>query len=52
MQFKVKILGQEKTFTVFMKKVKGNIMQKDIRQNSVIKANRPILRLMNLIWGL
>lgn len=34
-----------------LKKEKGNSM-KNIRRNTIIKANAPIVKLMNLIWGL
>lgn len=42
-----------KNFSEYLKrKVKGRNMQRYIRRNSIIKANAPIVKLMNLIWGL
>ena len=32
--------------------LKGTEMIKNIRRNTIIKANAPIVKLMNLIWGL
>jgi uncharacterized protein YlbG (UPF0298 family) len=35
------------------RKVKAEVMKKyNIRRNSTVKANAPIVKLMNLIWGL
>ncbi len=40
-------------FRKFKVKVKVNAMKnKNIRRNSTVKANAPIVKLMNLIWGL
>ena len=33
-------------------KVKVKFMKYNTRRNSTIKANAPIVKLMNLVWGL
>lgn len=32
--------------------MKGTEMLKNIRRNTIVKANAPLLKLMNLAWGL
>lgn len=46
------VYGNKKDSEYLRRKVKGRNMQRYIRRNSTIKANAPIVKLMNLIWGL
>lgn len=36
----------------YLKEMKGQNMLNKNRRNTIVKANAPIVKLMNLVWGL
>lgn len=39
-------------YSGYLQKVKGQNMLKNNRRHTIEKANAPIVKLMNLVWGL